>query len=382
MSKSKGPKILFLTPTSSAIGYYRHILPARLLKSLGFDVTYSEEKTFYGWMKPDYESWLKAHLGQFDLVFAYRPNNQDQLGKIRGFVHHSPGCRMVVDFDDDYHQVPDWNMAPRYQREQEFRKIGDLSLKTSELATVSTPPLVESFRAHTHAITLAHNMIDLEDWEGLRQDPERSKDPRVRILYGGANGHYGDLDQVRPGLETFLCRPPVPIRMICFGALPRWMHELRVEYPDRIVNLPWVPFDWYPRAVAWGGIDFSIAPLAAHPFNEAKSEIKWTEAAAQGIPLLGSDVGPYARLPEGAMVRVPNTRVAWYEALCRLSVEADYRLKVREAARETLLSGPWPLAKGAELWRNVIDLAMSRPRIESLEDTRLQRDREWLGLQG
>ena len=378
----KGPKILFLTPTSSAIGYYRHILPARLLTQLGYDVTYDEDKTFYGWMKPDFDTWLQNHLGKFDLVFAYRPNNKDQLGKIRGFVHNSPGCRLVVDFDDNYHEVPDWNMAPRYRKEQDFRKVGDMSLKVSELCTVSTEPLKEAFIPHTHALAVAHNMIDLEDWEGFRVDPDRSKDPRVRILYGGANGHYGDLDQVRPGLEAFLCRPPVPIRMICFGALPRWMHELRQEFPDRIINLPWTPFDWYARAVAWGGFDFAIAPLAEHPFNDAKSEIKWTEAAAQGTPLLASDTGPYARLPEGALMRVPNTREAWFEALSRLSAHADERFKLKVAAREALHAGPWPLAKGAELWRNLIDLAMSRPRIETVEDTRLPRDKEWLGLQG
>src|SRR5437899_12979401 len=38
-----------------------------------------------------------------------------------------------------------------------------------------------------------------------------------------------------------------------------------------------------------------IAPLEKNAFNDAKSELKWLEYTALGIPTVASDFGPYKR---------------------------------------------------------------------------------------
>ncbi len=52
---------------------------------------------------------------------------------------------------------------------------------------------------------------------------------------------------------------------------------------------------WLRRTAAW---DFGLAPLVAHPFNEAKSALKFLEYAALGVPGIFSRVGEYPQVIE------------------------------------------------------------------------------------
>lgn len=369
-------KILILCRQSSAVGYYRSTIPARILRKLGHEVTYVEGETYRTWMKPNAEDWFRGNLGKFDLVIADRPWGEDELKTFRGFVHASPDARLVIDFDDNYRNIPWWNqMRSKYQPGQPFRVAGDLSLKLAELTTVSTPALAEAFVKATHDVMAVENAIDPKDWEGLAVAPERKGDDKFRILYGGAAGHYGDLDEVRPGLEAFLRNPPVPVRLVCIGTVPAWVHDLGREFPGRVVTLPWVRFADYPQTIAWGGFDLAIAPLANEPFNLCKSAIKVYEAAMQGIPMVCSKVGPYAGVPDGCAIRLDNRPDDWQEALRTMATDKGFGKSVAERCREWVLEEHTPAAR-MDRWAEVVERAMSRPKIVELADTVVQEDRE------
>ena len=367
-------RILFLHRQQSAVRYYRSLLPTRVLRGLGHEVTLFDEP-YDRTMRPDPETWVSQQADKFDLIIIDRTLHYSDLGPFAGLRHLNPGARMIVDFDDDYTSVPVWNSAhTAFQVGQQYREAGHAHLKLSEMATVSTPTLAERFASRTHHIKTAMNFIDPADWTGFDVDPSRPADKTLRVLYGGASGHFGDLDVVKEGLAAVIENPPVPFRLICFGALPYWLHEASRKYPDRVISLPWVPFHHYPAAVAWGGFDVAIAPLCDHPFNLAKSNIKWLEAAVQGIPFLCSNVGPYADIPDGAAIRVPNTPVQWAEGLRALLQDGKLRESLREEARDEVLAS-WAIDRKVALWQDVVEEAMSRPRIESLDDTRLPNER-------
>jgi glycosyltransferase involved in cell wall biosynthesis len=370
--------ILVLQSKPNAQGYYRGLVPARILARLGHEVmTGPPEKAYKQWMKPTPQVWFERHAGQFDLVLAERLWDMEELGLIRGFVANSKKARLIIDFDDDFHNIPWWNQAQNsFQPGQVCRQVGDMTLKLAEYCTVTCDHLADAFRAYTHRLAVTPNFIDPADWHGHPEDPDRPSDPHVRIYYGGAGQHYGDLDDVRSGLEAFLRKPPVPVRLVCFGTIPRWLHDIEREVPGRVVGLPWVPFLDYPPAVAWGGFDFSIAPLADHPFNLSKSAIKWVEATVQGFPLLASRVGPYAALPAGTCLTVDNNHTEWQAALEELTTNAILRRSLLEAAQAEA-AAHHTLDYGAEVWQTVIEQALQAPRIESVEDTRLPREQKW-----
>jgi len=373
MTTSK-PRILFANRQSSSVGYYRSWLPARALEKLGYPVTAFPDSNYKRSMKPNVERWMQQNMGKFDVVVVDRCTDANELGLFSGFRHHSEGTRMIVDFDDDFHDVPWWNAAEgTYQPGQDARRQGDNHLRLAELTTVSTDVLAERYAERAHEVVVCPNFIDPSDWERRAKNPARRKDKHLRILYGGAQGHYGDLEEARKGIEALLDRPPVPLRFISFGAVPAWVHEKGEEYPGRVVNLPFTHIMDYPDTIGWGGFDVAIAPLADHPFNTAKSNIKWLEAAIQGIPFVCSDVGPYASIPDGCAIRIANTPIQWAEALRQVTKDRDLRKALAERAKAEVLEH-WTLDKLGAKWEIAIEQALARPRIESLADTRLPGD--------
>ena len=377
-------KILLIHRQSSAVGYYRCWVRGRVLKRLGYDVTYWENSVYAKDLKPRnfkrlppkawVEGWLKENVGKFDLMIMDRGIDHDEVGKFAGFRHFSPGMRMIVDFDDDFTDVPGWNPSrTNYLPGQTAYEAGLNHLRLAEMVTVSTEPLRERFRKRAHTIRCVPNLIDPVDWAGLPVDPTRGEDPHLRVLYGGAMGHYGDLDVAKEGLESMIRRQPVPWRLVCFGAAPAWLHQVSKDMPGKVIVLPWAQFSDYPSAVAWGGFDAGIAPLAEHPFNEAKSIIKWSELAIQGIPLLCSDVGPYAEIPSGAALKVRNTPAGWAQGLNEMLLDKALRRQFARTAKEAVLDGH-TVDSGGQILHDVIEEAMSLPRIETMEQTYLPDD--------
>lgn len=366
-------RILMLHRQVSAVGYYRTHLTARILRAAGHEVTCPME-SYERLLKENEEAFVLSHADKYDLIIADRVVRFIDLQFFAGLRHINPGSRMIVDFDDDFTDVPPWNPAwATFQSGQQHRESGLAHLKLAEMTTVSTETLRQRFERRAHVVRHCPNSIDLADWQNLPVNPERAADKPLRILYGGASGHFGDLDVVRAGLEAVIEKPPVPIRLICFGALPFWLHEAARKFPGRVVSLPWVPFEDYPATVAWGGFDVALAPLNDHPFNYGKSNIKWLEAAAQGIPFFCSAVGPYNDIPDGCAIRVPNTPVQWSEGLRVLLKDAALRQSLREEALAAVRD--YTVDSQARYWQDAVEEAMSRPRIESVEDTRLPHER-------
>jgi len=369
-------KVLMLHRQQSAVGYYRTWVPARYLAAHGHTVDWREDQPYKKEIKDDPIAWARAYAKDYDVIITDRGYKWDDIGLLLGLREVNPRARMVVDFDDDFTDVPKWNRAhTKYLPGQEMREAGLGHLKLAEMTTVSTPQLAENFKDKTHSIQVALNCLDPADWEALDVCPDRESDPHIRVLYGGAAGHYGDMDEAREGLEAVIRNPPVPFRLICFGAVPAWIHELSREKPDVVLNLPWIPFDDYPQAVAWGGFDLAIAPLADHPFNACKSNIKWLEAGIQGIPFICSDVGPYAEIPDECAIKISNTPVQWAEALRNLLQDKALRASKAKAAYDAVMD-KWTVDKRGKMWETILQEACARPRIESLEDTRLPTDRE------
>lgn len=257
-------RILILHRQNSAVGYYRQWCKGRILHALGHEVTWWETNTYHKNLKPKKgcdirewpRQWFQEHFNNFDLLIVDRETRAKNLEWIAGFKHYNQGCRMIVDFDDDFTCVPDWNYTHgNYNPGQEPYDTGMQHLRLAEMTTVSTETLVERFRSKTHEIRYLPNMIDPKDWENLPIDPGRRVDDHLRVLYGGAASHYGDITAIRSTIEEMVMKQPKPWRLICFGALPEWLYDLSRKCLGKVVTLPWVPFQDYPQAIAWGGFE-------------------------------------------------------------------------------------------------------------------------------
>jgi glycosyltransferase involved in cell wall biosynthesis len=105
--------------------------------------------------------------------------------------------------------------------------------------------------------------------------------------------------------------------------------------------------------------DIGIAPLADHPFNHARSNVKLKEYAAVGIPWLASPIGPYAGMGEKQGGRlVADDR--WHEQLTRLIDKPRERRKLAKRARKWAAGES--LSKNVGRWEAALTAAVEQAR--------------------
>src|SRR5262245_64241809 len=134
--KSK-PSILVAHRQPSACGYYRMWVPARYLQKKGYKVTWWEDQPYFKAMKPSVFKWISDNAHKFNLVLCDRAIQESDLGACVAMRHHAEEGRMIVDFDDDFCNIPPWNQAhEEYKPAGQFRRMGLAHLKLDEMNNV------------------------------------------------------------------------------------------------------------------------------------------------------------------------------------------------------------------------------------------------------
>jgi GT2 family glycosyltransferase/glycosyltransferase involved in cell wall biosynthesis len=219
----------------------------------------------------------------------------------------------LFDLDDDLMHVPA-DKDPEGCYADYAPLLTDL-ISGAALVTLSTPPLLGTYRRLNRNAVLLPNRLSQALWRGAL--PERQPDGLVRGLYMGSTTHHADFELVRPALESVARRHPgfrLAVIGVMPGDVPAWAE--RIDVPPEARS--------YARFVPWlrslaGRFDFAVAPLEDTPFNASKSPLKVLEYGALGLPVLASDVSAYrdtAQAAPGALC-VPNTVGDWTAALTR-----------------------------------------------------------------
>jgi glycosyltransferase involved in cell wall biosynthesis len=94
----------------------------------------------------------------------------------------------------------------------------------------------------------------------------------------------------------------------------------------------------YPRFAPWvtsqrEGFDIGLAPLEDTPLNRYKSDLRFLEYGAIGLPGVYSKAEAFATVENGVTgLVVDNTPEEWAEAVVRLWDDAELRYGIRERA--------------------------------------------------
>ena len=180
---------------------------------------------------------------------------------------------------------------------------------------------------------LPNGLDDRNAW-ALQTPPARVRGDRdVVIFYGsGTTAHNSDfMDLAGPALlEAFQRRPNV--RLMVAGHLD--LDARFDEYADRITRFSWVGdvrSYWSMLAEA----DINLAVLAPYPTTDAKSEIKWLEAAVLGAPSLVSSTHRYREvLEDGVDALIAADPAEWSQKLEQLIAEPELRAQLVARARD------------------------------------------------
>lgn len=226
---------------------------------------------------------------------------------------------------------------------------------------VSSAFLKKRLKLLNTKIFVVPNALDERLFTGsnMRASSQKPREDRKIIGYMGTFTHDADLMMVLQALRSMLRKQQSLLELQLVGGFSNMDFIRYFEgLPVRVLQVPIQDVE-YPRFVAWmirnAHWDLGIAPLEDAYFNLSKSEIKFLDYSALGIP------GVYSRVPSyEAIVRhletgylVENTTDAWMEALeCMLS-DDPLREKLASAAHEYVFSNR-TLEHCARNWQEAI----------------------------
>ena len=282
--------------------------------------------------------------------------------QLDGFVRVLSLCRqrgvpVVYQLDDnllDLHRDEPWETYPG----NSLRGVVAFLARQADGMIVSTPALAERVARLRSGVLVVPNALD-ERLFGPAPEPYAPRSSAVTIGYMGTLTHEADVRMVLAPLRALLARYAGRVRLeLVGGATGRRMASLFEGLPFRMRDPgnedPYPKFvPWMRQHLRW---DVAIAPLVDDAFTRGKSDLKYLDYGALGIPGVFSDVGAYrgtVRHRETGLLAANEPR-AWAEALEEIVSDGALRARLAEAARADV-HGNRMLETNATLWSDAIE---------------------------
>jgi glycosyltransferase involved in cell wall biosynthesis len=226
---------------------------------------------------------------------------------------------------------------------------------------VSTEYLRERLhRLNSHIYTIP-NTLDERLFTSNGQPHWIARRPGKRLTIGfmGTFTHDADLMMTLQALRTILRRHLNVVQLQLVGGVANpGLLRLFQGLPVQVLNPPAVDAD-YPNFIPWMkknlNWDIGIAPLEDTVFTRSKSDIKFLDYSALGIPGIYSRVPSYTgtvrHMETGWLAE--NTPDAWIEALETLVSDVALRTNLAQAAQDYVFSQR-TLQHSAYLWQEAI----------------------------
>jgi len=304
-------QIVSLVPEGAPSSLYRSFIPMQAL-ALGGHRVHVEERNDLGDPRA---------LRGVDVVHIFRLCGP----AVEAFARSLQAAGVVVVWDNDFEvrSAPDDHAVGRSlsggTRAQAAEAM-DRMVRIADVATGPTEEMAARFRAAgAREAAVVENFLP-PTFQRPRTLPERG----VVVGWAAMQEHDWDYDEL--GMREVFARlleQHQHVRLLAVGM------DLGITSP-RYEHVPWQAYDALPLQLA--RMDVALAPLADHPFNTRRSNVKLKEYAAAGAPWLASPVGDYAWMGEregGRLVADGD----WRGAIERLIRDETARQRLSVAGR-------------------------------------------------
>ena len=193
---------------------------------------------------------------------------------------------------------------------------------------------------------------------------------RLNLFYGsGTRTHDEDFALIAGPLSQIL-QDYKQVDLIIAGYLT--LPDVLQAFRSRITQIGFLELAEYLYLLRHA--DINLAPLKSGLFADCKSEIKWLESAALGIPTVASATSVYAEaINHGHDGYVADSPAQWLECLRSLIENKSLRLAMGEAAANTARTDynlPAIAQKLDQILRDIKNDHISRQGFEILADER------------
>lgn len=252
-------------------------------------------------------------------------------------------------------------------------------LQAAHVVTVSTDYLADIYRKYNKNVVVVPNAIDFDVWKRSEIAPDRDADGnrrQIRIGLFGSNSHYKDwavcADAVKRILDeyphvTFVFNGWMIVTEKLAPGKRLYEAERHFRVPDYFQRLGFmdhprveicesVEVQDYPKWLMGQKLDIGLAPLVDNRFNRAKSNLKFIEFGAMGIPAVYADVEAYKDVQHGTTGLKASKPEDYYKQLKKLVESEDVRCTIGALAHKYVREN-YDAAKVADKLAGAIRLA-------------------------
>ena len=318
--------VLFLGRTHSAVSWYRTGSPALTLGcdwKGGFgdphDYTILADLSRNPFEAPEYDKYKIIVLQQ-----AFGKNWQAQIYRWR-----EKGIKVLYEIDDFIHGV---HRIPGHAGAKAFSKsrlpLYEACMAAADGLLCSTEFLADKYRKYNENAWICRNGI-----EGYRyKDLELPKREGIHVGWAGGEGHQGNVLPWLRQVET-LMRENEDIYFFCVGL--DFVRDMHKDTQERAMHIPFVLIELFPGVLC--NFDIAIAPAGKNHFFRAKSDLRWLECGALGIPLV-ADPFIYRDIDHQVTGLVAETPHEARKHIGDLIQTEEYRLEIGANVREYILN--------------------------------------------
>ncbi len=316
------PRTLFVGRGNSGVCWYRAALPAAAIGAdwLGVAGEPGALRRLTGGfgVALDENAWTGYDVVVLQLVHGASWNRR--IAELQ-----SAGVTVLYEIDDDLRGVaaePGHEFARLFSPQR--LRAHEAAIRACDGLICSTPSLAERLADLHHRRFVCTNGIDLARYHYPL--PQRES---VTIGWAGGTGHERALRPWMPEVAAVLAAHP-ETRFRTVGQ-PFGLELVERFGADRASAARFAAIDTYPAAMA--AFDIALAPATPSPFFTAKSDLRFLEAAALGLPVVADPV-VYPALVHGTTGLHAATGAEAREQLEALVADPELRRRLGAAARD------------------------------------------------
>jgi len=316
-------------------GYYRMYLPAKYIQRKAKDIE----------LKVIEEQSHIDLLNNLDIMYLQRSACNELFKHL--LYANKQGAMVLYDADDDFFNVPLLNPSYNYYNNEIVKANIETYLKTANCITVSTEYLKNEYKKYNKNVVVLPNSIDFEMWNEYYK---QKKENKIVMIYPASPTHAEDIFEIVDVLIRVLKEnPEVELHSVNWNFTKADIFD---SVRNQVKHIPGkTPFE-FGSLLTHGSI--GIAPLAYNKFNRSKSNIKFLEYSALGIPTAATDITPYECIQEGitGFKIKKNDKNDWYCALTELIRNVEMRKSIGKQARDYVYEN-YNIEKNVDKWIEV-----------------------------
>lgn len=282
--------VLFIGLGQSAVAWYRCFMPALFLGADWIGVAGEPPDFHFGTGLVKRDSRLPEDYDAYSIIVVQQAHGLKWLDWIK--ERQSAGVKVLYEIDDDLHAIrkmPDHDFAKYFDKE--YLSGLEMCMRACDGVIASTAHVARRYghfvggREKTY---VCENGIDTGRYRLTR--PPR---PFVNIGWSGATAHARALG---PWLESvgrvMEARPQTSF--VTIGQ--NFADTLAQHFPNRTISTPFTLIEQYPSAMTM--FDIALGPAGKNNFFKGKSDLRFLEAGALGIPII-ADPYVYPHIEHG-----------------------------------------------------------------------------------